>query len=233
MPDSRHLQAAAPSASPPGAPPPGGGARHVVHAVVLDYGEVLCQAADPEAMARMAIAAGSSAASFFDVYWRFREDYDRGVFDGPGYWRKVSEAAGRSWTPAQVTALIEQDIALWTRFDARMVAWVEALIARGVKVGLLSNMVAEIGRHLKAHLEILARFSHVTYSCEIGSIKPEPRIYQHVLDGLGVPASDALLIDDRQVNIDGAAAIGMHGIRFQGYDELLRAIDQRFVIEGL
>jgi len=204
--------------------------RQPVEAVVLDYGEVLCLPADPEAMARMATAAGVTAEWFRDAYWRFRENYDRGVLDGPAFWQHVSASASREWTPDQVAALIEQDIALWTRLDSRMLDWVQGLLDRGMKVALLSNMVPDLGRHLRAHLDLLARFTCVTYSCDVGSVKPEPRIYEHVLEGLGVPAERALLIDDRAVNIEGARAMGMPGILFRGYEALVREIEDRFII---
>jgi putative hydrolase of the HAD superfamily len=204
--------------------------RQRIDAVVLDYGEVLCRPADPAAMARLAADAGVAAAEFHDLYWRFREDYDRGVFDGPRYWARVGEAAGRAWTQTEVARLIEQDIAVWTVLDERMLTWVEQTLDTGLKVALLSNMVPEIGAHLKASMPLLSRFTHLTLSCEIGSVKPEAAIYRHVLEGVGVDAERALLIDDRAVNIDGAKSLGMAGIVYRGYDALLEEIDAGFVL---
>ena len=99
-----------------------------------------------------------------------------------------------------------------------------------MKAALLSNMVPEIGARLKQTFTLLSRFTHLTLSCEVGSVKPEPAIYRHVLDGLGVSADRALLIDDRAVNIDAAHALGMHGVVFRGYDSLMREIDARFAL---
>jgi putative hydrolase of the HAD superfamily len=119
-------------------------------------------------------------------------------------------------------------VAMWTILDDRMVTWVSSAIDGGTKAALLSNMVLEIGARLKQNFTLLSRFSHLTLSCEVGSVKPEPAIYRHVLEGLGVAPDRALLIDDRAVNIDAARALGMHGIVFRGYDELIREIDQHF-----
>lgn len=204
--------------------------RAPIDAVVLDYGEVLCHPADPAAMARMAIGAGLTPESFHDCYWRLREDYDRGILNGPSYWALVSQVLDLPWTPAQVASLVEQDVALWTKLEPRMIAWTEALLDRGAKVALLSNMVPEIGRHLVATVPLFERFSCVTFSCEVGSVKPEARIYEHVLHGLGVAPSRALLIDDRAVNIEGARAVGMQGVLFRGYDDLIGELDARYVI---
>jgi putative hydrolase of the HAD superfamily len=204
--------------------------RQPIDALVLDYGEVLCRPAAPEAMGRLATEAGLSLAEFEALYWRFREDYDRGVFDGPKYWARVSEELGRPWAAGQVARLIDEDVDMWTILDERMVAWVSASIDAGVKTALLSNMVPEIGARLKQTFTLLSRFTHLTLSCEVGSVKPEPAIYRHVLEGLGVPASRALLIDDRVVNIDAARALGMHGIVFNGYDPLMAELAERFAL---
>jgi putative hydrolase of the HAD superfamily len=201
---------------------------HPIDALVLDYGEVLCHPAAPEAMEKLAAEAGLSLAEFQALYWRFREDYDRGVFDGPRYWARLAEELGRPWAVGQVERLIDEDVAMWTILDDRMVTWVSSAIDGGTKAALLSNMVLEIGARLKQSFTLLSRFSHLTLSCEVGSVKPEPAIYRHVLEGLGVAPDRALLIDDRAVNIDAARALGMHGIVFRGYDELIREIDQHF-----
>jgi putative hydrolase of the HAD superfamily len=201
---------------------------HPIDALVLDYGEVLCHPAAPEAMERLAAHAGLSLAEFQALYWRFREDYDRGVFDGPKYWARLGEELGRPWAAGQVERLIDEDVAMWTILDERMVTWVSSAIDGGTKAALLSNMVLEIGARLKQDFTLLSRFSHLTLSCEVGSVKPEPAIYRHVLDGLGVAPDRALLIDDRAINIDAARAIGMHGIVFTGYDALMSEIDERF-----
>lgn len=57
-------------------------------------------------------------------------------------------------------------------------------------------------------------------SCYVGLRKPDPAIYRRALDILGGSPQRVLFIDDRQQNVDGAAAAGMKTIRFQGADAL-------------
>lgn len=203
-----------------------------IRAVVLDYGEVLCEPADPAAMDRMARDAGLEPAAFRELYWALREDYDRGTFDGPAYWRRFGERAGVAMSETLIRTLIEQDIELWTRIEPGMVAWADALIRRGVRVALLSNMVREIGGHLRDTIGLFRHFTHVTFSYEIGAVKPEPAIYRHVLAGVGVEPAEALLIDDRPVNIEGARALGMHGLVFAGHAPLLASLDDTYRLVG-
>jgi putative hydrolase of the HAD superfamily len=55
-------------------------------------------------------------------------------------------------------------------------------------------------------------------------MKPDPAIYQHALQALDVAPETAVFIDDFQHNIDGAAAVGMHGILFTPETDLSAAL---------
>ena len=61
----------------------------------------------------------------------------------------------------------------------------------------------------------LKYFDHHTFSAEVRLIKPDPAIYQRSLGGLGIPASDALFVDDREQNIKAAQALGIRSIQFR------------------
>jgi putative hydrolase of the HAD superfamily len=60
------------------------------------------------------------------------------------------------------------------------------------------------------------RFQIALSSCYVGLRKPHTAIYRRALDIVGAPPQRILFIDDRQENVDAAAAVGMKTIRFQG-----------------
>jgi FMN phosphatase YigB (HAD superfamily) len=41
-------------------------------------------------------------------------------------------------------------------------------------------------------------------------VKPEPGIYTHAVEGLKVKPDQALFLDDRSDNVEGARAVGLH-----------------------
>lgn len=55
-------------------------------------------------------------------------------------------------------------------------------------------------------------FDHVFLSCELGMVKPDERIYQHVIDVTGVKAEDIIFFDDSAKNCEGARRVGIHSI---------------------
>ena len=199
-----------------------------IRALVIDYGEVLSRAADPVRLDEMARAMLADPAVFAGAYWKHRPTYDRGEVDGPSYWRRVAGTAGVRIGDDVCARLVAHDIELWTRVDDRMLEWANAVAASGVPVGLLSNMVPEIGAHLRDTLRLFESFTSVTYSYEVGLAKPAPGIYHRALEGLGVAPEKALFVDDREANVDAARAVGMHVHHFQGHDALLAEIETRY-----
>ena len=55
-------------------------------------------------------------------------------------------------------------------------------------------------------------------SCEERTVKPEPRIYEILLERYGLTPSETLFIDDREMNIEAAAALGIRGFLFDHRD---------------
>ena len=62
--------------------------------------------------------------------------------------------------------------------------------------------------------DLFDRFQDVLVSGEVGLIKPDPAIYHLALKRFGLAAEQALFVDDRQDNVDAAAALGIGGHLF-------------------
>ena len=205
------------------------GSRTPIRVLVVDYGEVLSLPPDPAPFAEMAHLVGAEPGRLMDAYWEHRPAYDRGELDARSYWPLVGESIGATLDEERIVALGGLDLALWSRVDQRMLDWANAIAATGTRVGLLSNMVAEIGAHLRDGLGLFERFASVTYSYEVGSAKPDPRIYHHALASLGAEPHEALLVDDRQPNIEAALGLGMHAHHFHGHDDLVADVGARYL----
>jgi putative hydrolase of the HAD superfamily len=86
---------------------------------------------------------------------------------------------------------------------------VQAIRAAGLRTGLLSNSwgMADYPRHLFPGM-----FDVVVISGEVGMRKPEERIFRHAAGLLGLDPAECLFIDDIDVNVAAAEAIGMTAI---------------------
>jgi putative hydrolase of the HAD superfamily len=86
---------------------------------------------------------------------------------------------------------------------------VQAIRVAGLRTALLSNSwgMADYPRHLFPGM-----FDVVVISGEVGMRKPEERIFRHAADLLGLDPAECVFIDDIEVNVTAAEAIGMTAI---------------------
>jgi len=93
------------------------------------------------------------------------------------------------------------------------------------KTGLLSN-TEKVGVKMIKKDGLEEDFDETVYSCEVGLVKPDERIYELMLKKLGVKPEEAVFIDDKEINIDGARKVGMKGIVFLNYQQLVQELKQ-------
>lgn len=87
------------------------------------------------------------------------------------------------------------------------------LHASGIRLFVLSNMPADV-LHVLDRFEWLALFEGVVYSGREGVAKPDPAIYRLLVDRHGLDPATTAFVDDRQENVDAAAAVGFRAVRF-------------------
>lgn len=76
------------------------------------------------------------------------------------------------------------------------------------RLGIVSDTWPSIERQLQT-LDIFNYFSTTTYSCFLGTFKPDKRMFLDALDKLGLPPEDTVFIDDRPINLESAAELGI------------------------
>jgi putative hydrolase of the HAD superfamily len=88
----------------------------------------------------------------------------------------------------------------------------EALRARGVALGIVSNFDSRVVRILEG-LALAPWFRSVTLSSAVGVTKPDPAIFDRALAHHGLAPAEALHVGDSPVeDRDGARAAGLHAV---------------------
>lgn len=101
------------------------------------------------------------------------------------------------------------------------VPWIDSLRERGYRVYLLSNYPKDIFT-LHASNGSFPFLDHVDGKIVSGfvkMIKPDADIYECLLHTYGLKAEESVFLDDRQENVEGARRVGIHGIRFENYEQ--------------
>jgi putative hydrolase of the HAD superfamily len=87
-----------------------------------------------------------------------------------------------------------------------------ACITNNMKHGDGPGM-ARTPERAQAVAEVLSLFEHVFESSKLGWRKPDPRIYRHACDQLGVAPEQCIYLDDLGINLKPARAMGMRTIK--------------------
>jgi putative hydrolase of the HAD superfamily len=197
-----------------------------IKAVILDYGEVLCYPPTAAEMGRMAGLFGVDPVPFRQLWGRNRLLYDRGDLSPEAYWSALAKDAGAQLAPEQLRQLCQWDVEMWGHENPTMVEWLKQIHSSGAKTGLLSNMPHDMIGYVRRRFAWLEHFDHQTFSAEVRLVKPDPAIYEHSLRGVGVASSEALFVDDKETNVQGARAVGMRAIQFESQPQLKAALSQ-------
>ena len=193
---------------------------HYLRAVIFDYGMVLTGPPDPEAHAALLRITGLSSARLDALYWKYRNAYDSGELSGQDFWRKIVTEAGLNLSPSAIDDLTCWDASMWTTENHAMLAWQLALKQRGLLTAIVSNMGDTVHQAMQRKLNWLARFDVLVWSYELGIAKPDRKIYRYALEKLGTQPEETLFIDDRQLNVEAAIALGMKGVVFTDVEKL-------------
>jgi len=87
---------------------------------------------------------------------------------------------------------------------------VAELDERNVPLFAITNFSAEFWPPFFAEEQaFFSRFRDILVSGEVKLLKPDPAIYYLALDRFGLNPREALFVDDRQINVDAALAVGM------------------------
>ena len=139
----------------------------------------------------------------------------------------AEQDAGRSWQEA-VELLVarhpdwrDQIVAYDERWAETLGGPIEGTVEvladlrrAGVRLAALTNWSAEKFPIARERYEFLGWFETIVVSGEVGMAKPDPRIFEHLLEQTGFAAEATLYIDDVAANVAVAAELGMTALPF-------------------
>jgi putative hydrolase of the HAD superfamily len=186
-----------------------------IEAVIFDWGGTLTPWHTIEPVHAWAAAVGDDElarrllAAEQELWVRSRDEHRSGTLD------EVFAAVGVAPTEAMLAAFS----GWWephTLLDPEALPLFEALRARGIKIGILSNTLWTRAEHERIFDRdgVLASIDAAVYSSEIPWTKPHPEAFRAALDAVGVerPAA-AVFVGDRPFDdIHGAKSVGMRAV---------------------
>jgi putative hydrolase of the HAD superfamily len=113
--------------------------------------------------------------------------------------------------------------------NTEFIDYLRRLRCRGYRLALVTNNVRE-WREVWAPLAPLGDFDLIIDSCEEGSRKPEPAIYERTLALLELEAPACLFVDDVWEHCATAKTLGMRPVWFQSTRQAVFEIDRELAL---
>jgi putative hydrolase of the HAD superfamily len=96
----------------------------------------------------------------------------------------------------------------------------------GYKTGLLSNSSVFAADVLKRKTRILDYIDYPVFSFEVGTVKPDLRIFRRILEISGFRPEETVMVGDKPVDdVRPARRAGMNAILFTDYEQLKRELE--------
>jgi HAD superfamily hydrolase (TIGR01509 family) len=165
--------------------------------------------------AAIADLAGVPRPEWTKAWLGLSRERDTGALTMAGAFAHALTACGREPDPVLTEKLAAADAELLltsTSVYADTIPFFEAVRARAIPVILVSNCGYST-RPMLAAKGLLDQVDAAVLSCEVGTAKPDPEIYQIALRSLGVQAADAVFLDDQPGYCAGAQAVGVRPIQ--------------------
>ncbi|HXD10586.1 MAG TPA: HAD family phosphatase [Anaerolineales bacterium] len=189
-----------------------------IKAIIFDYGNVLLEW-NPRLVYRPYFNDEAKMEQFLNevdfMEWNAQQDKGRSFAEGvavlsqqfPQHARLI-QAYHENWKDSIGEAY-------WDTVEI-----LQQLKQAGYRLYGLSNWSAETFPLVRARYNFFDLLDAMVISGEVGFVKPEPEIYQIMLDKIGKPAEECLFIDDSLPNIQQAEKLGFVGIHFQSAEQL-------------
>jgi putative hydrolase of the HAD superfamily len=91
--------------------------------------------------------------------------------------------------------------------------------------GVISNAMSGARTFLVEEIGLGEFFDSLTYSFEVGVMKPEAGIFESALKSLNVTPEQSVFLDDFQHNVAGALAVGMQAIHFRNPAQAMEELE--------
>lgn len=171
--------------------------------IVFDLGGVLFARDKSKCEPELLEFFGFLRAPRMPLFW---EEYDRGTATLEEVTATLCRMTGRS--REQCAAVLQHAVDLQKPVKATEQLIRELKVA-GYKLYVLSNMSREFIDFLR-RFPVYGLFDGEVVSCEEHTVKPEPRIYEILLERFALKPDETLFVDDRPLNLEAAARFGIH-----------------------
>lgn len=191
-----------------------------IRAVIFDLGRVLVDFDHRISAEKISSLAGKSSKEVYDFFFNspLIQSFEEGKISLEDFFAEVKMRLG-------LKISFREFLPVWNGIfflteENKKIYQLSKRLKKDYKVALLSNVNILHFEHLKKNFPVFDAFDFIFTSYESGCSKPDPRIYQKVIEALKCPPCEIFYTDDREELIDVAKKIGLRSFVYKGFEQL-------------
>jgi len=195
-----------------------------IKAIIFDMGGVILRTVDASRRETMACRLGTTREELEQKLFLSETSIQSeiGQLSETAHWEAVLEHYGQ---PPEKMREMYMEFFAGDEIDLQLLDFIASLKPR-YKVGLLSNAWMNARQNITQLHDFMDLFDVSIFSAEVGMRKPDARVFNLVLERLGVRAEEAVFVDDFPNNIAAAAAVGLRTVLFRGRQAVIDELNQ-------
>jgi putative hydrolase of the HAD superfamily len=199
----------------------------MIEALLFDLGKVLIDFDFEIGIRSMVESSSISRDKFEAVLWdkRWIRDYECGKVSTEEFHQYLRDSGGLNMD-------LSRFCETWSSiFLPEPIVSESLLLALSEKypLVLISNTNQSHADFIGRRYTVFRHFNHLIFSHEVGSVKPAREIYETAIAASGAAPGNLFFTDDREENVRGAQALGIHAHQFVSEGELVQALLEKGV----
>lgn len=199
--------------------------RNNIKALIFDLGNVIVNLNMRKFYKKILPKSDNKQINIYKDLWEPIEKLDKGLFSKEEFYQEAKKRF--QFQDVGKEEFFNMFNSIFDSLNYKLLDFIKKLKQDKIyKVFALSNTNP-------LHVEFLAKniidfrdyFNQVFYSYELGMIKPDTKIFLHVLKHINYKPSECIFIDDNRKNVKVAEQIGMIGIQFRNETKFLEEIN--------
>jgi putative hydrolase of the HAD superfamily len=195
-----------------------------IEAILFDLGKVLIDFNFQTGVEALHASCSISRDRFEEVLWdeTWIRRYERGEISTDEFHSYLRESASlqmalpeflRTWSSVFLPDLLVSEELL-------------ASLKRNYPLIVVSNTNEAHIEFIRSRYRVLDYFDRHIYSYEVGSLKPDRKIFERAIQVSGCPPEALFFADDREENILAACELGIYGHQFKTESLLVEALQK-------
>lgn len=196
----------------------------MIKLIIFDLGGILVPEKKPEILEHVAKEIGCTKDQLHQNLKEYDDALTKGEITLKEFYRKLLKRCGIEKSPDEILKKhVEEYENISTKRSEEIINIIEELKIN-YEVVALTNTEIEIAEYNKKH-GLFQYFERAFLSPEMHMKKPDAMIFQKVLDECHVSADEALFIDDKEENTEGARELGIPCILYENPKQLKKMLN--------